>query len=88
MRFRKLKLVIVYFTIIFTFIVCVVSQTLLYSYYSYHEELKYDVQEKQDEYDKLMVKINTVSSREKIMAENPQLEFRDNVYYLESYEEE
>ncbi|MGL5021521.1 MAG: hypothetical protein ACRC5R_05830 [Mycoplasmatales bacterium] len=86
MKFNKFKIITCYVIIIFSISTYVVSQTLLYSYYSNQEDTKSDISTKKDEYDKMMVKINTINSREKIIAENPNLEIRDNVYYLESYE--
>ena len=86
MNFNKFKIITCYVIIIFSIATYVVSQTLLYSYYSDQEETKSNISAKKDEYDKMMVKINTINSREKIIAENPNLEIRDNVYYLESYE--
>ncbi len=86
MKFYKIKVIFTYLLITSSILIYISSQTQLYRYYMENEIIKTQIKELKDENDQIMIKINLQNSRQSIIEDNPELEIRDNVFYLEEYE--
>ena len=80
----RLKIVLILFVIYG--IVYMILNTMYYEKAAMRQEVINTNEELENEIDLLDVDINTLNARDKIIKENPDLDLRENVYYLEDDE--
>ncbi len=76
-RFAIIILLIIIYALIY-----LICNTLSYKLNNDIQKNTYNNQQIQQENDLLQVQINTINSRENILQKYPELEIRDNIYYL------